>query len=52
MPNNLLKKIDWNLGKDLPMLPWSRHQENLSSSFIVGQQLGNVSPGGLEMSVH
>lgn len=38
--------------KDLPMFPWGRHQKNLSSSFVVGQELGNISPRRLKMSVH
>lgn len=34
------------------MLPWSGYQDNLSSSFVVGQQLGDVPPRGLQMPVH
>lgn len=40
------------MGKDLPMLPWSGYQEDLSSSLIVGQQLGDVPPGRLQVPVH
>lgn len=34
------------------MLPRSGYQENLSSSLIVGQQLGDVPPRGLQVPVH
>lgn len=34
------------------MLPWCGYQENLSSSLIVGQQLGDVPPRRLQVSVH
>ena len=34
------------------MLSWSGYQGDLSSSLIVGQQLGDVPPGGLQVPVH
>lgn len=34
------------------MLSWGGYQEDLSSSFIVGQQVGDVPPGGLQVPVH
>lgn len=40
------------MGKDLPMLPRSGYQEDLSSSLVVGQQLGDIPPGRLQMPVH
>lgn len=34
------------------MLPRSGYQEDLSSSLIVGQQMGDVLPRGLQVPVH
>lgn len=34
------------------MLPRSGYQEDLSSSLVVGQQLGGVPPGRLQVPVH
>lgn len=38
--------------RDLPMLSRSGYQEDLPSSLVVGQQLGNVPPRGLQVPVH
>lgn len=40
------------MSKDLPMLPRSRYQEDLSSSLVMGQQLGDVPPGRLQVPVN
>lgn len=44
--------LNFGMGKNLPVLPRSGYQEDLSPSLVVGQQLGGVPPGRLQVPVH